>query len=269
MAKIKQVYKSQVNLNDIMQISQDAIMSRLNCHGVGKILEFNSTTQTCTVQIMQLKQFANDYIEPAPITDVPLILYGANNAFITLPDPVGTICLLFFMDRNIDSFLNTGEMYAPATTRTHDFSDCIAISTFTTLNNPIQSYDSNAISIIYDKVIEEIAYTAIIKNYANSIKLNVTDSISASSLDCDITNVGGVSNGILKASVTNGVNTSVLKLDNLITIQNSAQNLGTLIQTLIQTIKAITITNNAVSTASKNSLDVVATNFAALLKETE
>lgn len=241
MAKNRQIYKSQVNLNDIMQISQDAIMSRLNCHGIGKIIEFDAVTQTCTVQMMQIKQFANNFYEPAPITQVPLIIYGTQNAQITLPNPVGSICLLFFMDRNIDLFLMTGEMYTPETTRTHDFSDCIAITTFTTLNNPLQNYDNDAISIIHKRIIEEIAYTSIIKNYANYILLQRT----------------------------NGVNTSTIKIDDLITIQNTAQNLGTLIQSLIQTIKEITITSNAVSTVSKNALDAVATNFAALLKETE
>lgn len=266
---VRQIKKCSIDFTDAMEIAQNAIMTRLNCHNIGKIIEFDASTQTCTVQIMALKQFYNDIINPAPITNVPLIMYGADNSFITLPNPVGSICLLFFLDRNIDAFMKTGEQYLPETTRTHDFTDCIAITTFSTLNNPIQNYDNNAISIIYNKIIEQVAYESIIKNYANSILMQSTDGTSTADVNLNIDNTGGVSNATLKASVTNGVNTSTLKLDNLITIQNTSQNLGTLIKSLIQTIKAITITNSAVSNTSKNALDVVATNFAALLKETE
>lgn len=263
--KLKEIEKSSIDFSDAMEIAQNAIMTRLNCHNIGKIIEFDADTQTCTVQLMVLKQFYNNIIEPAPITNVPLIMYGASNGFITLPNPVGSICLLMFLDRNSDKFLQTGEQYLPETTRTHDYTDCVAITTFSTLNNPIQNYDDTAISIIHNKIIEEVVYESVIKNYADSILLQSTNGTNTAKINLDIDNLGA----ILTSSVTNGVNTTTLKLDNLITIQNSAQNLGALIQTLIQTIKGITITNSAVSTTSKDALDAVAINFAALLKETE
>lgn len=263
--KLKEIEKSSIDFSDAMEIAQNAIMTRLNCHNIGKIIEFDADTQTCTVQLMVLKQFYNNIIEPAPITNVPLIMYGASNGFITLPNPVGSICLLMFLDRNSDKFLQTGEQYLPETTRTHDYTDCVAITTFSTLNNPIQNYDDTAISIIHNKIIEEVVYESVIKNYADSILLQSTNGTNTAKINLDIDNLGA----ILTSSVTNGVNTTTLKLDNLITIKNSAQNLGALIQTLIQTIKGITITNSAVSTASKDALDAVATNFAALLEGTE
>lgn len=242
MDKIRQIYKSQTDINDMMKISQDAIMARLNCHSVGKILEFDSTTQTCTVQMMQIKQFANNMYEPAPITDVPLIIYGAGGGHITLPNPVGSICLLFFIDRNIDAFLDTGELYVPETTRTHDFTDCIAITTFSTLNNPIQNYDNNAISIIHNKIIEEIVYTSIIKNYADSILLKTTQD----------------NNGTIAYSQ--------IKLTDKINIQNTTTDLLTLLKGLIDVIKAITITSGVVSNVSQTALENYKTNLGNLLK---
>lgn len=242
MDKIRQIYKSQTDINDMMKISQDAIMARLNCHSVGKILEFDSTTQTCTVQMMQIKQFANNMYEPAPITDVPLIIYGAGGGHITLPNPVGSICLLFFIDRNIDAFLDTGELYVPETTRTHDFTDCIAITTFSTLNNPIQNYDNDAISIIHNKIIEEIVYTSIIKNYADSILLKTTQD----------------NNGTIAYSQ--------IKLTDKVNIQNTTTDLLTLLKGLIDVIKAITITSGVVSNVSQTALENYKTNLGNLLK---
>lgn len=239
MAQIKQVQKSQIDFNNIMNVSQDAIMARLNCHNIGRIIDFDATTQTCTIQLLQLKQFADEIYTPAPLVGVPLIIYGINDAFITMPNPVGSIALLFFMDRNIDTVMETGEQYTPETTRMHDFTDCIAITTFRTLNNSIQNYDTEAITLQYNKIVEDVAFTSIIKNYGNSLKLNVTN------------------NSNINANI---------ELSDKIKIENAQRNLKTLIQSLITTIKAITITNSAVSPASQQALENISSQFGELLQ---
>lgn len=240
MAKIQGLPKSEPTQADLMIHTQNATMARLNCHNVGKILSFDKNTQTCTVQIMQLKQFYEQSFAPAPIIDVPLIIYGGGNGFITLPNPVGTICLLFFMDRNIDAFLETGEMYEPDTTRLHDFSDCIAITTFSTLNQPIENYDDEAISIIYQKLVDDTLYNAVIKNLGNSIELKVaTDE-----------------------------NTSQIVVADKINVQNTAQNLYTLIEELITDIKELSINTvtGTVQQSSKDTLDELLDKFKELLE---
>ena len=179
MNETKPIQKSQIDFNGAMEVSQDAIMSRLNCHNIGRILEFDKDTQTCSIELMQIKQFGERLLTPAPITDVPLIILGSEAAHITMPDPTGTICLLLFMDRNIDTFLKTGEQYVPETGRMHDFTDCIALATFKTLVNPIQNYDDKAITLYYEEIIEEI------KNYS-SIKITPTGVILNNSLGAEI-----------------------------------------------------------------------------------
>lgn len=240
MAKIRTVDKSPIGLNDTMNLSQSAIMSRLNCHNIGKIIEFDKTTQTCTVQLMQLKQFGNTTYTPAPLTQVPLIIYGQGSAYITLPDPVDSICIVMFLDRNIDSFMQTGEMYTPDTTRMHDFSDCVALTTFTTLANPISSYDDTAITLQYEKLVSDVLYTAVIKNYGSNIKLQVK----------------------------NDSNTSYFNVANKFKMQNTAQDFASLVQDLITAIKGIVVSTSTgqLTTASKNALTTVANNFKELLE---
>lgn len=240
MARLEQIPKSEPTFNDLMIMAQNNIMARTNCHNVGRIIEFDKTTQTCTVQIMQLKQFFDKTFAAAPITDVPLIVYGMGDGFITLPNPVGTICLLFFMDRNIDSFLETGELYEPDNTRLHDFSDCIAITTFSTLNNPIENYDDTAITIAYKKIVSDVIYNSVIKNFGNSIQLKVsTDS-----------------------------NTTQINISDKVNIENTSQNLASLIQELIGEIKALTVntTSGAVMPTSQDNLDAIAQKFTELLQ---
>lgn len=228
------------DFNDVIARVQQTTMSRLNCHNIGKIIEFEPETQTCTIQLMQQEQLGDNIYTPAPLTEVPLILYGVDGAHITLPNPVGSICLVLFLDRNIDAFMRTGEIYTPETKRTHDYTDCVALTTFKTLVNPIENYDTEAISIIYDKLIEEILYTSVIKNYGNSLLFKVsTEETSAQ-----------------------------ISIDDKINIQNTNQNLATLIQNLIATIKALTVNTNSgvVTSASQNALQTIADNFSELLK---
>lgn len=240
MAKLEQLPKSTPTFNDLMIMAQNNIMARTNCHNVGRILEFDKDKQTCTIQIMQLKQFYNKTFAAAPITDVPLIIYGMGYGYITLPDPVGSICLLFFMDRNIDAFLETGELYEPDNTRLHDFSDCIALTTFSTLNNPIESYDDTAITMAYKKIVDEVIYNAVIKNFGNSIQLKVSTE----------------------------ENTTQLNISDKVNIQNTSQSLAALIQELITDIKDLTVntTTGAVMQSSIDTLDETAGKFTELLQ---
>lgn len=239
MAKTKHIDKTTSDFLNVLDVEQNAILSRINCHGIGRIEQYDKETQTASIQLMQVKQFENSFYTPALLTDVPLIVYGVNDAYISLPDPVGTICLVFFMDRNIDAFIQTGEMYSPDTARMHDFTDCIAITTFKTLVNPITDYDDNAITLFYTRTIEEIAYTSIIKNYANSILLQVSGN-----------------DNISKINITDKFN-----------IQNSSYSLATLIQELITKIEAIVVntTTGALSQSSIDDLDEVAEKFEGLL----
>lgn len=228
------------DFNDVIARIQQTTMSRLNCHNIGKIIEFEPETQTCTIQLMQQEQLGDNIYTPAPLTEVPLILYGVEGAHVTLPNPVDSICLVLFLDRNIDAFMRTGEIYTPETKRTHDYTDCVALTTFKTLVNPIENYDTEAISIIHDKLIEEVLYTSVIKNYGNSLLLKVsTEETSAQ-----------------------------ITVDDKINVQNTNQNLATLIQNLIATIKALTVNTNSgvVTTTSQNALQTIANNFSELLK---
>lgn len=217
MAKAKKLSNADLDFNSMMALSEDAIMSRLNCHNVGKILSFDPLNQTCTVEIMQIKQFNSTYYTPAPITDVPLIIYGAGNAHITLPDPTGSICLLLFLDRNIDSFLETGEQYEPETGRMHDFSDCIALTTFKTLANPIANYDLSAVTIEHEnstiKVKDEISIDA-----KDQVKIKSVTKIVLDAPDVETTGNLSVATGYsgvipcdgVSIQVTNGIITGVV-----------------------------------------------------------
>lgn len=236
MEKIRQIEKAQINFNSVMQLSQDAIMARLNCHNIGRILDFDPATQTCSIQLMQIKQFNRQKITPAILTDVPLIIYGAGGGHITMPDPTGTICILLFMDRNIDAFLETGESYVPQTTRMHDFTDCIALTTFKTLANPLTEYDEKAVTIMNEEIVDEVKHKSFIKVYSQQILMHNSS--------------GGQ-----------------ICVGEKISLQNNQQNLASLIQNFLMACENITTLNGGVLTpASKQLFTDLKTQFGELLE---
>ena len=236
MNNTRRIEKAQIGFNSVMGLAQDAIMSRLNCHNIGRILEFDPQTQTATIELMQIKQFNNNLYNPAPLVGVPLIIYGAGGGHITLPDPIGTICLLFFMDRNIDAFIETEESYVPDTSRMHDFTDCVALTTFKTLVNPLTEYDEKAVTIMNEEIIEEVKQKSFIKVYSQQILMQNT--------------LGG------QISVTDKIN-----------IQNTTQSLANLIQSFLAACESITTVNGgALTSASKQAFTDLKAQFEELLQ---
>lgn len=240
MAEIRKVEKAQVDFNDVMAIAQDAIMSRLNVHNIGRVLEFDPSTQLCTVELMQVKQFNDQYFNPAPITEVPLIMLGAGGGHITMPNPVSTICLLLFLDRNMDNFIETGEAYVPDTSRMHDFTDCVALTTFKSLANSLENYDEEAVTIFNEGLVEEIKKLSYIKIYPDNIKIESADG----------------------ANIT---------LKDKVNVSNSSQNLGALISALITAIEGLTVSTSTgkVMQSSIDTLEEIAENFKALIQTPE
>lgn len=236
-SNIQQLSQNTPTITDILGLLKTNIFANLNCHNIGKILEFNPQTCTCTVELMQIKQFNKKFYTPVPITEVPLIIYGAGGGHITMPDPTGTICILLFMDRNIDAFLETEALYVPQTSRMHDFTDCIALTTFKTLVNPLTDYDEKAVTIMNEEIIEEVKQKSFIKVYSQQILMQ--------------NSLGG------QISVTDKIN-----------IQNSQQNLASLIQNFLTACESIAVTPNSgvITPASKQLFTDLKIQFGELLQ---
>lgn len=231
------IHKENVSISEISQLLKDNVMANLNCHNIGKIIDFDSSTQTCTVELMQIKQYNDNFYTPAPITQVPLIILGAGGGHITMPNPVGTICLILFLDRNIDNFMETGEQYVPETSRMHDFTDAIALTTFTTLANPLTDYDEDAVTLFNEGLIDNVNKLSSVKIYPDKIEIQAADGANITASD-------------------------------KVSISNSAQDLGTLIKKFLTACESITTVNGGgLTDASKQLFTNLKSQFAALLEE--
>lgn len=244
MAKIQTISQEEPNWLQIFELVKDSVMANLNCHNIGRILSFNRENQTVEVEIMIQKQYGNNFYTPSVLTEVPLIIYGGENNFITLPDPTGSICTLLFMDRNIDTFLTTNAQYPPPTTRMHDFTDCVALTTFKTLVNPIQDYDDKAITIFNQDLQEAMQSKSYIKVYPQSIELKAENTAQDMTVQATI------------------------NLTDKISINNSNQNLASLIEAFLTACENITVNANSgvITPASKQAFTDLKAQFEELLQ---
>ena len=157
------------NLRYLLNIIKDEIKREINCHAIGTIKTFDSTTLTCTVSINYQKVLKqSSYTAPNPtayidpiinypiLVRVPIVVMGGGGSYTTYPISPGDNCLVLFCDRDIDLWLELGGVNNPPNTeRMHDLSDAVAIvGLYPTGANasppqpPIANYNTKTISIV-------------------------------------------------------------------------------------------------------------------------
>jgi hypothetical protein len=157
MATNDPVYKAQPNLAEVLQQLQRNIFLQMNCHAVGIIRAFNSTTQLAQVEIAYSKvQYvlsgSLEYTKTTPayplIASVPVIILSGGDARLEMPIQPGDECLLLFNDRDFTTWWDNGQPnQAPSTPRAHSFSDAIALVGVTSKVNAYSNFDSTRASL--------------------------------------------------------------------------------------------------------------------------
>ena len=138
------------------------IGTRMNCISIGKIVSFNATNQSAVVDIVYQRTLKG--VVPIPgaigagdlsinyprLADVPCVILGGGGAHLTFPINTGDFCLLLIADRDIDNWLNTSNAnpVPPATDRTHDLTDAIALVGLSNFVNPLSNYNSVLASLM-------------------------------------------------------------------------------------------------------------------------
>lgn len=253
--------RGQIDLTTAVELAKNKIMSVMNCHNIGRIQTFYPETQTADIEVMQVKSIYNEFYNLPLLVNVPVIIYGGNNNGITLGDLTGAYCLLIFMDRNISSFLETGEIYNPDTSRMHDFSDCIALTTFKNNTNAISNYENEAINI-YNNSKQSSSY---VKTFVNNVEINSTQTIEQEGEETTNTSNFSVNPTSVLIENTGG---GQVEVNAKINIENTSHNLAALMQDFLNACANITVDTNtgALTPTSQQAFNNLATQFGELLQ---
>lgn len=143
------IQQSEPTLASLLELFKDNIMMQLNCHQVGEIVSFDTSTQTAEVQIKMLKTHNGELKDYPVLIDCPCIILGGGKGRLTFPISSGDSCLVLFNDRDIDNWFSGGQKMQPRTERKHNFSDAIALVGPRNLQSKITDYLSDGTELKY------------------------------------------------------------------------------------------------------------------------
>lgn len=186
------------DLSSVIDAAKNDVKITLNAVKIGKIEEFFPSTQTASVsvgfsQIKEILPNGTRIIEDYPlILECPVVTMFGGDSFINLPIQSGDSCLLFFNDRQLDGWLNTGEVNPPDVSRYHDISDAIALVGIRHYQNSISQFLANGIRISFANDsridLQEDAINSVAELFTHTGNMRITGSLT---IDGDTYGNGG------------------------------------------------------------------------------
>jgi hypothetical protein len=116
---------------------------------IGQVTAFDAAKQTISAQPV-LKQLldGDDEADMLPIIeDVPLVLFGSGDMWMTVDISVGSYVLLLVSERAIETWLDQGGIVDPQRNRIFDLSDAIAIPGINPYPDILPGLASDAITL--------------------------------------------------------------------------------------------------------------------------
>jgi len=106
----------------------DSLFKSINHCKPGIVKSYDAATQTASVQPAIRRVWTDRGAMDLPVcVDVPVVVLGGGDLFLTFPIAEGDECLLLFGDRAIDFWFDRGGVQDPAEYRLHDLSDAFAL----------------------------------------------------------------------------------------------------------------------------------------------
>lgn len=128
------------SLNDTLDNFKVELFRDFHVMKIGEIQSYDKATASATVKI-KIKEWTdfdgNKSTAYPVLADVPVLVLQGGGSWIEFPIAKGDPCLVFFSDRDIDTWWTSGNETTPNSLRKHDLSDCIAIVGVNPRANPL------------------------------------------------------------------------------------------------------------------------------------
>jgi hypothetical protein len=143
---------SDPSMKDLLDLFKKEIFLSLNCHTLATIQSFDPVTQLVSATINYKKAilradpltgvYSQVLVDFPVMIDCPVIILQGGGASLQLPIANGDTCLILFNDRDIDNWLQSGQVGPLATQRLHSFADGIALIGIRSVNNAFTDFDT-------------------------------------------------------------------------------------------------------------------------------
>lgn len=140
-------------IDDILDPFLEYIKATFNCHRIGIIQSFNSSTQLATIKLVDLLRKdtyqGQQLIQQAVLINCPVFIPYGSNGGLNLVIKSGLECLVLFNDRDLENWKITGGVSAPKTYRMHETTDALCLIGFRSIPKAIAGYDNLSVGITY------------------------------------------------------------------------------------------------------------------------
>ena len=115
-------------LEDILNISERALLANFHAIKIGNIQSFDATHRTASVQLSFMFQKKDGSYQTYPkLVDCPVFTLQGGGFSVQMPISAGDPCLVLFADRNIDAWFAGGGVQPPPDGSMHALGDAIAL----------------------------------------------------------------------------------------------------------------------------------------------
>jgi hypothetical protein len=150
--------------SSIVEISQE-ILSDIHTAMPALVVSFDPSKQTITAQPCLQRKFKelDNPVSLPLIEDIPVLLPGSGDFFLTFDVKKDSYCWLIFSERSLANWIDSGGIVDPASRRKFHLSDCVAFVGINPLPSKLGTVDSDCMTL---------------RNRANDTKITLkTDSI--------------------------------------------------------------------------------------------
>lgn len=162
------------NLSRFADEITTAILARMNAHAVGKLEEFDEVKQCSKVSIGYKRTLANgDLKDYPPLVDCPTLCMGGGKGRLTFDISPGDDCLALFNDRNMDTWIQAGQVKEPASNRLHAFSDALVIVGFRPFCRALSNYFVGGTELAHDQTTIQLTSKLKLANAVTDLKTMV------------------------------------------------------------------------------------------------
>lgn len=141
------------SIDEILDPFADYLRATFNCHRVGIIQSFNPTTKRAVVQLVDVLRKTTfqgqQLFTPSPLIDVPVAINFGSNGGLNFPIKSGLECSVFFNDRDLQNWKQTGSVGTPKTYRMHDMTDGVCYIGIKSNPKADFPYDNTTTGITY------------------------------------------------------------------------------------------------------------------------
>lgn len=146
----------------------------INCVLIGTIEAYYPATQTVDISINYQKViekdfgYPNQYLAFPLLVKCPVFVLQGGGAYLSFPIIKGDSCIVIFNDRELDTWMASGQITYPHSGRAHDLNDGIAIVGIRSLTNPLPTLRTDIASIV-DSTGERLTQAGFLQPYAGII----------------------------------------------------------------------------------------------------